>query len=60
MKEYISIKMACEIAQVSRWTLHRLVASGHVQAVRFDKDKSSPIYIDADSLQAFLAEKAEM
>ena len=58
--EYLTIKEACKLAHVSRWTMHRLVASGHVHAVRGGKDQSSPIRIEAASLLAFLAGKAEL
>ena len=54
MKEFMSIKTACELAHVSRWTMRRWIASGLVHAVRFGHDKSSPIYVDAASLQAFM------
>jgi hypothetical protein len=40
--------------------MYRWVASGLVHAVRDGSDKSSPIRIDAGSLQAFLAGKAEI
>ena len=59
MKEFMSFKEACAIAHVSRWTLQRWITSGLVHAVRDGNDKSSPIRIDAASLQAFLAGKAE-
>ncbi len=54
MKEFMSIKTACELAHVSRWTMRRWIASGLVHAVRDSSDKSSPIRIDAASLLAFM------
>ena len=60
MKEFMSIQKACELAHVSRWTMHRWIASGLVRAVKDSKDKSSPIRTNAASQQAFLAGKAEM
>ena len=60
MKKFLSLNEACEFAHVSRWTMHRWIASGLVRTVKDSKDKSSPIRIDAETLQAFLAGKAEM
>ena len=60
MKEFISLKEVCEFAHVSRGTMRRWIASGLVHAVKDCKDKSSPIRIEAETLQAFLAGKAEM
>ena len=50
MKEFMSIKDACDTAHVSRWTVHRWISRGAVRAVRDGKDKSNPIRIDAVSL----------
>ncbi len=60
MKKYFTIKEACALAHVSRWTLHRWISRGAVRAVRDGNDKSSPIFVDAETLLAFLAGKAEM
>lgn len=54
MKKFVVFKEACEVAHVSRWTMYRWVTSGLVHAVRLGKNKSSPIYIDAVSLQTFM------
>ena len=57
MKEFISIKEACAIAHVSRWTMCRWVARGLVHAVKDGNDKSSPIRIDAASLLSMMVTK---
>ena len=57
MKEFISIKEACAIAHVSRWTMCRWGARGLVHAVKDGNDKSSPIRIDAASLLSMMVTK---
>ena len=57
MKEFISIKEACAIAHVSRWTMCCWVARGLVHAVKDGNDKSSPIRIDAASLLSMTVTK---
>ena len=56
MKKYFTIKEACALAHVSRWTMHRWIARGLVHAVG-GNDKSSPIYIDAASLLSMTVAK---
>ena len=60
MKKYLTVHKTCAFARVSRWTMYRWVTSCLVHAVRDGNDKNSPIRIDAASLLAFLAGKAEM
>lgn len=57
MKKYFTIKEACALAHVSRWTLHRWISRGAVRAVRDGNDKSSPIRIDAASLLSMTVAK---
>ncbi len=54
MRVFMSIKTACAFAHVSRWTMYRWITSGQVQTIGDGHDKSSPIYVDAASLQAFM------
>ena len=57
MKKYFTIKEACALAHVSRWTLHRWMSMGAVRAVRDGNDKSSPIFVDAASLLSMTVAK---
>lgn len=57
MKKYFTIKEACALAHVSRWTLHRWISRGAVRAVRDGNDKSSPIFVDAASLLSMTVAK---
>ena len=54
MKKLLSLNEACEFAHVSRWTMHRWIASGLVRTVKDSKDKSSPIRLDAASLLSMM------
>ena len=53
MMQYLTIKEASELAQVSRWTISRWVKTQHVRAVKF----GSSIRIEVESLRAFLDAK---
>lgn len=55
MNDFLSLKEACEVAHVSRWTMHRWVTSGLVHTVRDGYDKFSPVCVHKPSLLAHLA-----
>ena len=50
MKPYLDIQEACELANVSRWTIFRWLKTRHVRAVKVGRS----IRIKAESLRAFL------
>ena len=57
--EYVTIKEACEIAKVSRWTIRRWtkLPDNGIIVVKLGTAKSSPVRIEKDSFMAFLTSK---
>ena len=51
----LTMKRACEITQLSRWTISKLIKRGLIRAVKLGSAKSSPVRIYEDSLRSFLA-----
>ncbi len=52
--ELLTMKRACEITQLSRWTISKLIKRGLIRAVKLGSAKSSPVRIYEDSLRSYL------
>ena len=50
----LTMKRACEITQLSRWTISKLIKRGLIRAVKLGSAKSSPVRIYEDSLRSYL------
>lgn len=50
----LTMKHACEITQLSRWTISKLIKRGLIRAVKLGSAKSSPVRIYEDSLRSYL------
>ena len=57
--EYVTIKEACEIAKVSRWTIRRWtkLPDNGIIVIKLGTAKSSPVRIEKESFMAFLASR---
>ena len=54
-QEYISVKDACLIANVSRWTIARWIKRGYIRAIKTGLSKHGRVKILKASLYAYLA-----
>ena len=52
--ELLTMKRACEITQLSRWTISKLIKRGLIRAVKLGSAKSSPVRSYEDSLRSYL------
>jgi len=53
--ELLTVKEACAVAKVSRWTIRRWIKKGFIRAFKYGNRKSSPVRVDAASLNEHLA-----
>lgn len=54
-QEYIPVKEACLIANVSRWTIARWIKCGYIRAIKTGSKKNGRVKIVKESLYAYLA-----
>ena len=52
--EWLTVKEACQLAKVSRWTIRRWIVAGSVRAIKLGKARTSRVRIDVASLRAHM------